>query len=70
MSMFTRPLVDLMVAEATARKAAVDRGDDPEHCPEVRELTGALALQRELGKRVDGPSVEHYDPTAYLRHRP
>ncbi|TXH21494.1 MAG: hypothetical protein E6R06_19770 [Mycobacterium sp.] len=68
MTMLTRPLVDLLVAEAAARRRAAERGDDPEQCPEVAQLTAQLGVQRQLAQRVNGPRRDGYDPLRGVQH--
>ncbi|KAA1430445.1 hypothetical protein [Mycolicibacter arupensis] len=68
MTNFTRPLVDLLVSEAAARRRATERGDDPETCPEVAALKAQLGVQRQLAQRVTGPRRDGYDPLRGVRH--
>lgn len=52
-----RPLAEALVAESGARRRAVERGEDPDQCPEALAAQAQANLAWMLRQRVtDGPS--------------
>lgn len=52
-----RPLAEALVAESGARRRAVERGEDPDECPEALAAQARAHMDWLLRQRVtDGPS--------------
>lgn len=65
--MARRQTVEMMVAEAAARQAALDRGDDPGEAPEVVAAREAVAMGAVLARRVSDPPGDGYSPLSGYR---
>lgn len=52
----SRPLVEALVAESSARRRAQERGEDPDQCPEALAAAAQAELAWMLRRRIgDGP---------------